>query len=295
MNENIKCRTAIIGGSTGFRFLKEKKLTRLGTVTTPFGTSAAIYAGNKNGAQFLYMSRHGEKGYEISAPFVNYRANIWALKEMGVERIISWSGPAAIDHNIPIGAVLVPGDIIDETRSRPSTFFAGTGLGFVRQNPVFCPELSDILAIETIKLTGVCRREDVYVCTEGPRLETPAEIRKAYILGGTLVGMTLAPEVFLAKELEMCYAPICYVTNYAEGVRKREFAPGVLFEGLLDADETAEVEKAAQTVGEIALSAITSIAEKPRSCMCGRTMERYKKRGDIDTDWHTWISSEEKD
>jgi 5'-methylthioadenosine phosphorylase len=295
MSDNIRCKIAIVGGSTGFRFLKDKNLTRLGTVATPFGTSAAIYMGTKDDVQFLYMSRHGENGYEISAPFVNYRANIWALKEMGVERIIAWSGPAAIDHSIPIGVVLVPGDIIDETRGRPSTFFANTGLGFVRQNPVFCPELSDILAIETIRLTGACRREDVYVCTEGPRLETPAEIRKALILGGTLVGMTLAPEVFLAKELEMCYAPICYVTNYAEGVRKREFAPGVLFGGLLDENEAAEVDKAAQAVGEIALSAVTSIAEKPRGCLCGRIMERYKKRGDIDTDWHNWIRTEQRD
>ncbi len=75
------------------------------------------------GKEILYLSRHGEEGYSISAPFVPYRANIWALKELGVARIISWSGPGAIHRAIPIGDILVPGDIIDETKRRDYTFF----------------------------------------------------------------------------------------------------------------------------------------------------------------------------
>lgn len=278
---------AIIGGSQGFRFLKD--MERLGPVDTPYGQSQAVYKVTRDGLTFLYMSRHGEKGYSVSAPFVNYRANIWALKECGVGKIISWSGPAAIDPGISMGEILVPGDIIDETRARPSTFYAGTGLGFIRQNPVFCPHLSQALQQAITNRFGKCRSEDVYVCTEGPRLETPSEIRKYALYGATLVGMTLVPEVFLAKELEICYAAICYTTNYAEGIRKREFKPGVLFEGLLDEGESQAVENAVAALPDIALDAMKISRDIERNCRCSRLMERYRRRGDIGDDWHEWV------
>jgi len=286
----VAARSAIIGGSTGFRFLERHEgLERLGPVSTPFGESSPVYRGSSSGADFLYISRHGERGYDITASFVNYRANIWGLKELGVERIIAWSGPAAIDPAIGIGEILAPGDLIDETKRRDHTFFEGLGIGFVRQCPTFCPEVSAALAEAARERLGICRTDDVYVCTEGPRLETAAEIRKFASNGGTLVGMTLAPEVFLAKELEICYAAVCYVTNYAEGVRDRPFRPGVLFEGLLDDAEKRAADDAAAATAEVALSALARLAGRQRGCTCARLMERYRLRGDIGSDWHTWI------
>lgn len=293
--ERKSVKSAIIGGSAGFRFLAKhrEELEPLGTITTPFGNSAPVYRCRSLGTDFFYISRHGDKGYNITASFVNYRANIWALKELGVERIIAWSGPAAIDPTLKIGEIIVPGDLIDETRRREYTFFENLGLGFIRQSPTFCPELSSALADAVRKRFGTCRTDDVYVCTEGPRLETPAEIRKFSACGGTLVGMTLIPEVFLAKELEICYAPVCYITNYAEGVRKRSFRPGVLFEGLLDDSESAQVDAAVASIAEIAVSVIAGIETKERECRCPLFMERYRRRGDIGEDWHTWICPNE--
>lgn len=284
-------KSAIIGGSTGYRLLERwAGLEPLGPVKTPFGKSAPVYRGRSEDMDFLYISRHGEHGYNITASFVNYRANIWALKELGVERIVAWSGPAAIDTSIIMGEILIPADLVDETKCRKYTFFEGMGLGFVRQNPVFCDCVSSALANEVRDRFGRCRTDDVYVCTEGPRLETPAEIRKFSSYGGTLVGMTLVPEVFLAKELEMCYGAVCYITNYAEGVRERSFRPGVLFEGLLDDDETKAVDDAAAATAEVALSALQRLKAEPRNCKCARTMERYRRRGDIGDDWRTWIA-----
>ena len=283
-------KLAIIGGSQGFRFvcgLSEAKSP--GAVETPFGPSAPIHLISASGTQVLFMSRHGERGYHVAAPYVNYRANIWALKELGVERIVAWSGPGAIDPAIPIGDILIPGDLIDETQSRPRTFYEGLGIGFIRQNPVFCPELAAGLRVAVRDRLGHCRMDDVYVCTQGPRLETRSEIKKFATYGGTLVGMTLVPEAFLAKELEMCYCPICYVTNYAEGVVERAYKSGELFEGLSTQEEKAMVESAVEVLPLIAVEALSK-AGATRDCPCSVSMERYRKRGDIGEDWHNWIA-----
>lgn len=281
-------KLAIIGGSQGYRLLSENSgMETIGPKETPFGSSPPIHRLVCEDADVFYLSRHGEKGYSLSAPFVNYRANIWALKDLGVTRIVAWSGPGAVDPSIPIGDLLVPGDLIDETRNRTYTFFEGLGIGFIRQNPVFCPCLRSGLRRAIESRLGHCRTEDVYVCTEGPRLETRAEIRKYAAYGATLVGMTLIPEAFLAKELEMCYCPLCYVTNYAEGVVERKYKPGELFEGLLSSDEKALVETAVTVLPEIALQAL--LAQDECECRCQLSMERYRRRGDIGEDWHTWI------
>lgn len=281
----------IIGGSQGFRTVSElaESAERLGPISTPFGDSAPVYRFGVGGSTICFLSRHGEKGYSVSAPFVNYRANIWAMKEMGVERIVAWSGPGAIDPSIPIGDLLVPGDLIDETRGRAYTFYEGLGIGFIRQNPVFCPELRRSLTGTLLDRQGHCRIEDIYVCTQGPRLETPAEIRKFAAFGATLVGMTLIPEAFLARELEMCYAPLCYVANYAEGVLERAYEAGTLFEGLLGPEEGEKVDASVAALMPAALNALLN-SPPTRDCPCCRAMERYRKRGDIGDDWHGWIS-----
>ncbi|MGQ9456414.1 MAG: MTAP family purine nucleoside phosphorylase [Armatimonadota bacterium] len=285
-------RFAVIAGSQGFKWIDglTDRVQRIGTIRTPFGLSSPLYVVCCSDFEVLVLSRHGESGYEVSAPFVNYRANIWALKELGVERIIAWSGPGAIDRSIEIGEIIVPADLIDETRGRASTFYEGRGLGFIRMNPLFCPEIASRLRSVITGKQGRCRNCDVYVCTQGPRLETAAEIRKFALYGATLVGMTLAPEAFLARELEICYCPICYVSNYAEGVVKRPYVAGELFEGMLAPDERAKVDAALAMLPDIILEAFTLLPEK-RECPCCRSMERYKSRGLIKDDWHTWIDT----
>ena len=280
---------AIIAGSEGYKYIQTlPEACNINPIETPFGFSSPIHHTTINNNDLFVLSRHGEKGYNLAASYVNYRANIYALKELGVTSIIAWSGPGAIDDSLEIGEILVPSDIIDETKSRDYSFFNGTGLGFIRQNPVFCPDLTVALRNAISSKTGRNRTEEVYVCTEGPRLETPAEIRKFKQFGGTLVGMTLIPEAFLAKELEMCYCPVCYITNYAEGIMHREYIPGVLFEGLLPDEEKNKVQKAVENLPGIAIEAFLNV-DNESICSCNRSMERYRLRGDIGEDWHTWI------
>jgi 5'-methylthioadenosine phosphorylase len=129
----------------------------------------------------------------------------------------------------------------------------------------------------------------VYVATTGPRLETAAEVRKFRLLEGDLVGQTLVPEVFLARELECCYAALTYVVNYAEGLMERPYQPGVLFEGLATSEEVGRVGEVEAAFPEILLRLLPVFAETPRECPCPRLMERYRLRGDISEDWHTWV------
>ena len=282
---------AVIGGSGAYNLLQSGGFTgeRIGPVATPFGDSQPVYRCAESDIEFLFLSRHGETGYQVSAPFVNYRANIWALKELDTSRIIAWSGPGAIDDSLEIGQYVLPDDLLDETKRRTYTFFEGLGIGFVRQSPVFCPQLRDSASEVLASCGREYRKTGIYTCTEGPRLETPAEIRKFKMLGGDLVGMTLVPEVFLAKELEMCYLPICYVTNYAEGIRPSRFVPGVLFEGLLNDDEKRAVDAAVARFPEIIRALVLAVSGEERTCECGKLMERYRRRGDIGPDWRTWI------
>jgi 5'-methylthioadenosine phosphorylase len=235
------------------------------------------------------MSRHGEKSYALTAPFVNYRANIYALKEVGATHVVAWTGPAAISERFAPGDFVVLSDIIDETRGRSGTFFENKGYGFIRMAEPFCASLRG-------RLLGVLRdakvrffAKGVYVCTEGPRLETPAEIKKHARAGAELVGMTIAPEVFLARELEMCYAAIAYVTNYAEGVKSRKHKPGMLFEGLATASEMKAIERAVQKFPQIIRSLAAGLDEMREVCHCRSAMQRYKDAGRLPADWRKWF------
>ncbi len=283
---------AVIGGSGAHQVLKEQaqSLTRIGALETPYGPSAALYRVRLEDGAFLFMPRHGESGYNTAAPWVNYRANIYALKEAGVTRILSWSGPGAINPQFNIGQYALPHDLVDLTHGRESTFYKHTGLGFLRQHPVFCPEVAAATGFVLHRLGYPYWDHGVYVCTQGPRLETAEEIKWYRKQGADLVGMTLAPEVFLARELEICYTPLCYITNYAEGVKERAPRPGELFEGLLADSERLAVDEAVSHFLHIALELARSLP-RDRSCTCGRAMERYRKEGRIENDWHTWIST----
>lgn len=290
----MKGRLAVIGGSQAYSLLESGGIEgeKIPAIITPFGMSQPVTKLHFNEQDIFFMSRHGERGYSIAAPWVNYRANIWALKELGIAHIIAWSGPGAIDQSLRIGQFALPDDLIDETKSREYSFFKGKGWGFVRQNPVFCPSLRSALVKALESLGSDFRLDGTYVCTEGPRLETPAEIRKFSLCGGSMVGMTLIPEAFLARELEMCYAPICYITNYAEGLRDRPFKPGVLFEGLLDEEERKAVDEAVNTFPLIIQAVGIIFKDTEQTCHCDKLMDRYRRRGDIGADWHTWISTE---
>jgi 5'-methylthioadenosine phosphorylase len=281
----------IIGGSGAYDLSLESFGEVIDSINmeTPFGSANTIHILKWDGYEFAFLSRHGDNRYSITAPFVNYRANIYAAKELGVERIISWTGPGGMNENYEIGDYVIPDDIIDFTKNRKKTFFENKGLGFIRQNPLFCPYLRGIIKESISSLNFPYHDGGVYICTEGPRLETKAEIRFFKNIGGDMVGMTLVPEVFLSKELEICYATICYITNYAEGIKELEYKKGVLFEGNLPDIYREKTENAVGSFPAIIKKILKRVINKTRDCLCKDSMLRYKLRGYIEDDWRKWF------
>lgn len=284
---------ACIGGTRAYDLLSEGAFVaqRLGPQTTPFGQSQPIYRCESRHGEFLFLSRHGESGYELAPSFVNYRANIYALKDLGVRAVVSWSESRALSHNYKIGQYVVVSDLIDETNQRARTFFENQGLGVVRQWPVFCPSLHNGL-LGALSTESCCVADKgVYVCVEGPRRETPAEARKYHTLGGELLGMTLAPEVFLAKELQMCYASIGYVAGYAEnGSDFRPFENG----RVLAPEVQAQRAKAAvERLPRILERLMEHFAKLPAMCRCESSMQHHIDSGQIGLDWRTWFDREQ--
>jgi len=279
----------IVGsGASDLLHANAQYLKRLGPVPTPFGLSAPLYRARMQDAHFLVLPRHGDVGEEVGAPWVNYRANVYALKEHGVWRILAWAGCAAVNLSLSVGEYILPHDIVDDTRGRETSFYKGTDLGCMRHHPVFCDELR-AAAESTLRMQGIpYHAQGTYVCTQGPRTETPAEVKRLRSWGGDLVGMTMAPEVFLARELEMCYVALCCVTNYAEGIRKREVRTGDPFGGVLEEAEKEALAQARAGLLTIAASLSRGVLDD-RTCLCSRAMERYREAGRIGEDWHTWI------
>jgi 5'-methylthioadenosine phosphorylase len=293
---------AVILGSGLWHLLRgAAALTLAGgkALKTPFGPSRPVFEavlpglpgrrrGKPGDRRVLLLTRHGEAGYEIGAWDVNYRANLWALKDLGADTVLATSACGAIDPGLAVGTFVVPDDVLDKTARRAKTFFEGTGLGILRHAEPFCGVLRSALvgALESADVRY--RAGGVYVCTDGPRLETPAEVRAYAAEGGSLVGMTLAPEFALARELELCYAALSWVVNPAEGVAQRPYRPGVLFEGMATEEELAEGDRAAGRVPEILAAALDRVSAD-RSCYCRRAMQRYKERGDVGPDFRTWI------
>ncbi len=287
----MECENAVIGGGGAYHLLANGafEMERLREIHTPYGESQPIYLVYQDEVRFMFMSRHGEYSHDISAPYVNYRANIYALKELGAKQILAWSGPGAINTQLKMGQYFLPDDLIDETHGRESSFFEGRGAGLLRQNPVFCPRMSVVLDKTLKKLKHKYKSGGTYICTQGPRLETPAEIRKYASFGGDVVGMTVAPECFLARELEICYLPVCYICNYAEGVRQSAYHAAVVFEGLNTEEEGKIVQNAVTKLPKIILDAFCALPGSKTHCNCQHSMDHYKHASQLGPEWHDWI------
>lgn len=207
----------IIGG-TGVYNLGVLTGASLCNVDTPYGR-VPVTTGYIRGTQVAFVARHG-RGHAVPPHLVNYRGNIWALRELGVGKVISTFAVGSMRPEIKPGEAVVLGQFIDFTKNRISTFSEGDRQEVRHQDMTepYCPGLSRLLA-GSCGETGLRVHEGVcYVCTEGPRFETAAEIRAFVRLGGDVVGMTGVPEVCLAREAEMCFAGLGIATNYAAGI-----------------------------------------------------------------------------
>jgi len=212
-----KIEIAIIGG-TGFESLfKDAKQLRLGT---PYGIAPPLSIGKVNGREVVFLLRHGPS-HLVPPHKINYRANIHALYEVGVERIIAVNAVGAINRDFKPSDIVIPHDFVDFTKLRLTTFCDEAPVTHIDVSQPYCAEIRKLL-VEAARKTGLQMWDKaVLVCTEGPRFETPAEIEMFRRLGCDVVGMTGIPEAVLARELEMCYATVCFVSNMAAGIQER--------------------------------------------------------------------------
>lgn len=191
---------------------------RVITVETPYGTVKPVI-GKLANRELIFMSRHGHN-HATPPHLVNYRANIWALRELGVRKVLATAAVGSLSPNFHLGGLVLPDQFLDFTKSRPQTFYEGgqQGVLHVDMSEPYCFAMRQAIQEASENLGFQVKNGACYVCTEGPRFETPAEIRMFQRLGGELVGMTSVPEVVLARELGMCYATIGMVTNEAAGI-----------------------------------------------------------------------------
>jgi 5'-methylthioadenosine phosphorylase len=189
-------------------------------VETPYG-SALVYRVQGGTEDLIFVARHGIK--HVTPPHkVNYRANIKALEMLGVKRVLASNAVGSINKEIPpLGLTLVT-DFLDFTSNRESTFFDGgdSGVKHVDMSITYCPMLRRQLLALAPNFDIKLRPEAVYVSANGPRLESPAEIRMYAQLGGDVVGMTGIPEATLARELGLCYAAVAFSVNWAAGIEE---------------------------------------------------------------------------
>jgi 5'-methylthioadenosine phosphorylase len=212
-----KIKIAVIGG-TGFKDLfKNHRLVRLGT---PYRIAPSVSLGKIGEKEVAFLPRHG-RNHSTPPHKVNYRANIYSLYKIGVERIIAINAVGAINRELKPGNIIIPHDFIDFTKLRDETFYDENPVTHVDVSQPYCPELRKILTENSRKLGLPIRDKAVMVCTEGPRFETPAEIEMFRRLGCDIVGMTSVPEAILARELEICYAALCFVSNMATGIQEQ--------------------------------------------------------------------------
>lgn len=208
----------IIGG-TGLTQLTNLEITHRQVARTPYGEpSGALTFGRICGQEVIFLARHGY-GHTIPPHEVNYRANLWALKNHGVDRVVSVATVGGIHPELIPGTLVIPDQIIDYTHGRESTFFIEEDKPVIHLDFTFpyCQLMRSAL-LSAAQAAGISLRDGgVYGAVQGPRLETAAEINRIERDGADMVGMTGMPEAYLARELELSYAAVGVVVNYAAG------------------------------------------------------------------------------
>lgn len=210
----IKATIGIIGGSGTYNVEGVKEIEEI-AVKTPFGDpSDTIKIVEIEGKRVAFLPRHG-KGHRLSPTEIPAKANIYALKSLGVKRIITISAVGSLQDEIPPQDFIIPDQIIDRTKSRANSFFEGGIVGHVAFAEPFCHELNESV-YNTIKNSGIVNihKDKTYVCMEGPLFSTIAESNLYRSWGADIIGMTVLPEAKLAREAEMCYTCIAMSTDY---------------------------------------------------------------------------------
>jgi 5'-methylthioadenosine phosphorylase len=212
-NKAVQPAIGIIGGSGLYNIDGLKKVREL-HVRTPFGApSDALVVGTLDGVRVAFLSRHG-RGHRTNPSSINYRANIYALKFVGVTQVISVSAVGSMKESIHPGNVVLPDQFIDLTKRRVSTFFDEGIVAHVGFAEPVCRSLADALELAGRSVGASLHRGGTYVCMEGPQFSTKAESRLYRQWGVDVIGMTNMPEAKLAREAELCYATVALATDY---------------------------------------------------------------------------------
>lgn len=262
MRPNKKISLAIIGGS-GLYNMPGLTDTAEHDLETPFGKpSAPIVTGLLEGRRVAFLARHGI-GHHITPSEVNYRANIYALKSLGVERIVGVNACGSLREDYAPGHIVIPDQLYDFTRARARTFFGQGLVAHIGCADPFCPDLSAWVE-EALRAAGATVHcGGTFITIEGPRFSTKAESNTFRSWGMSIVGMTCAPEAFLAREAEMCYSVMAHVTDY--DVWHISEAP-VTVEMVIQI-----LNKNTQTAQQAVHNLLKNMPEE-RSCACGTTL-----------------------
>ena len=252
----------VIGGS-GLYELPGLTDVRWRRVRTPFGDpSDELCVGRMGRQQVVFLSRHG-RGHRIMPSDLNYRANIWGLKSLGVEWVISISAVGSMKEEIRPLDLVIPDQFFDWTRRRVSSFFGDGIVGHVGMAEPVCPDLAAVLERAARRTSATVHRGGTYICIEGPQFSTKAESRIYRSWGGDVIGMTNMPEVKLAREAELCYATVALATDYDVWHETHE---AVSVEAVV-----RNLMQNVATAKEVLARAIPEIAP-PRTCECPRLL-----------------------
>ena len=257
-------RIGIIGGSGLYQMegfvVKERR-----RIETPFGNPSDEYViGEMHGKPVVFLPRHG-LGHVVSAPFVNYRANIFGMKKLGVEWILSVSAVGSLKESYHPGHVVIPDQFIDRTRQRKSTFFdEGVSAHILFADPI-CGYLAELLHSAALEVGAASHKGGSYLCIEGPQLSTRAESNVYRTWGADVIGMTNLTEAKLAREAEICYSTIAMITDYDCWLESEE---------AFSAAKIVETFKQNVMVAQnILRAAVARLNMSPRDCECSRALE----------------------
>jgi 5'-methylthioadenosine phosphorylase len=262
-SQDESVQIAVIGG-TGIYDTNLFKEERTLKPQTPYGdTSDVILVGSLGDKKVAFLPRHG-KGHRIPPHMINYRANIWALRELGVKRIIAPSAVGSLDYKFKPGDIIIPDQFIDLTKRRAYTFYDGPQVCHVSMADPLCSDLRIVAKKCLTDLNIRYHDKGTYVCIEGPRFSTRAEshIFKD-ILHADIIGMTLVPECILARESEICYLSISTITDY-----------DVWADQPVSSKEIIEtLQKNVDNTKNLISKIIPSVTEERINCSCGHALK----------------------
>jgi len=259
--------TAAIIGGTGIYHPDALQSRREVMQQTKYG-AVAVTVGTYKGVELAFIPRHGAN-HSVPPHLINYRANILALYKLGVRNILATAAVGSLNYDFKPGHFVLVDQFLDFTKSRCSTFYEGGEAGVVHCDMTvpYCPRLRAAIVEASQNLQYEVSNGGVYVCTEGPRFETAAEISVYKLLGGDVVGMTSVPEVCLARELGMCYATVATITNFAAGISPSILTHSEVYEVMKN--NTAKVRR-------LLLESTLLIEKQQVQCDCRRILDEIE-------------------